>query len=362
MKYVLYSSDNVTKILEKKGFNFEYRITIDSNEINDEIKSIYYLKNNYNGEMIIIPSFISDDINVDDIYNYLISIGFEHNNILFIPIEMILGKEDINSSKFYKYESVTYLDYMEININDHCNMNCKGCSHFAPIAPVSFKNFNTFFKDIKRLKELIPHIFKIRIMGGEPFLNPELKKYVEVIKEVYPYTDLRIVTNGLLLKNIDDELLDFIKNNDVMLDISVYPPIYKTIDEIVKKLKDKKVKIFLENISIFKPILLSKKEKYPFKTLQNCNCINLENGFISSCPLQTTIKYYNERFENKYNYKTNKINIYDSITGAEIKKRLKEPFELCDYCAHYREDLPFFEWSQSLANINSEDWIYKKGK
>lgn len=363
MKYVLYSSDYVTKILEKKGFNFEYRITVDASEINNDVKSVYYLKNNYNGEKIIIPSFISDDINSDEIYNYMISIGFDCNNILFIPIEMIYGDEKIDVDKFYKYDDVTYLDYIEININDHCNLNCKGCSHFAPLAPASFKNFDTFSKDIKRLKQLIPHIFKIRIMGGEPLLNPELKRYVEIIKEVYPYSDLRIVTNGLLLKNMSDELLEFVKINDIMLDISVYPPLFNVIDEIVQKLKNKHVKLFLEHISMFKPILLDSKEKYPFKTLQNCNCINLENGFISSCPLQTTIKYYNEHFENKYNYKTNKINIYDdSITGAEIKKRLKEPFELCDYCAHYRDDLPFFEWSQSLANINSDDWIYKKGK
>ena len=38
MKYVLYSSDYVTKILEKKGFNFEYRITVDANEINNDVK------------------------------------------------------------------------------------------------------------------------------------------------------------------------------------------------------------------------------------------------------------------------------------------------------------------------------------
>ena len=362
MKYVLYSSDNVTKILERKGFNFEYRITFEANEINDDIKSVYYLKNNYNGEKIIIPSFISDDVCIDDVYNSLKAMGFKRSDILFIPIEMIYGNEDIDATKFYQYDDVTYLDYIEININDHCNLNCKGCSHFAPLAPTSFKDFDTFLRDIKRLKQLIPHVFKIRIMGGEPFLNPEIRRYVEVLKEVYPYSDLRVVTNGLVLKNISDDMLDFIKINDVMLDISVYPPLFSTIDEIIQKLKSKQVKIFLENISMFKPILLDTKEKYPFKKLQNCNCINLENGFIFSCPLQSTIKYYNERFANRYNYKTNKINIYDPITGAEIKKRLKEPFELCDYCAHYREDLPFFEWSQSLTNIKSDDWVYKKGK
>lgn len=360
MKYVLYSSDEVTNILVNKGFKYEYRVTTDSNEINDDVKNVYYLKNNYQDETIIIPSFISDDINTDVIYNYLVSISFK--NILFIPIEMIYGNEEIDANKFYKYGDITYLDYLEININDHCNMNCKGCSHFASLAPKIFKDYETFKKDIVRLKELIPHIFKIRIMGGEPFLNLELTKYITTIKEVYPYTDLRIVTNGLLLSNIDDSLLEFIKENDIMLDISVYPPVHKIIDNIINKLKEKEVKIFLENISLFKPILLSEKEKYPFNTLQNCNCINLEDGYISTCPLQTTIKYYNEHFDNRYDYKTNKINIYESITGSDIKRRLKEPFELCDYCAHYRDDLPFFEWNQSIKNVDSEEWVYKRGE
>ena len=49
MKYVLYSSDEATNLLEEKGFDFEYRVTIDVTKINDDIKSVYFLKNNYNG-------------------------------------------------------------------------------------------------------------------------------------------------------------------------------------------------------------------------------------------------------------------------------------------------------------------------
>ena len=63
-------------------------------------------------------------------------------------------------------------------------------------------------------------------------------------------------------------------------------------------------------------------------------------------------------YNNKYNYTTNKINIYKkNITAKDIKKQLKKPFELCNYCAHYRDDLNFFEWEQRVKNCKLEDWV-----
>ncbi|MDO5568558.1 MAG: 4Fe-4S cluster-binding domain-containing protein [bacterium] len=363
MEYVLFSCGNIKNILEKKGLVPKKIISFEANEFDGKnIISVYKYRSIYNDEKILIPSFISDDINVNNIYKQLVDLGFEENNIYFIPIEQILGDNELDYSKFYNYGKVTYLDYLEINIIDCCNMNCKGCSHFANLAPRTPKNFNEYYNDFKRLRELIPHIFKIRIMGGEPFLNKELKKYIEMIKKIYPYTDLRVVTNGLLIKKIDDDMVRCLKKNNIILDISVYPPIRKHIDEIVFDLRSKGINAFLEHISSFKPILLKEKQKYPYKKLENCRCINLQSGYLSACPLSFTIKYFNNKYGDLYSQNLNLINIYDNITGYEIKKRLEQPFELCDYCAHYRDDLPFFKWEQRNDNSELSDWVYKKGK
>lgn len=363
MNYVLMSCGDIKDKLLKKGLKPKHIISFDVNEYNqDNIISIYKLKKEYNDEKILIPSFISDDTNIDDIYNQLIDMEFNADNILFIPIEMIYGEEKIDDKQFYKYGETTYLDYLEINIIDRCNMNCKGCSHFANIAPKGHKNFDNYSNDLLRLKELFPHIFKIRIMGGEPLLNPDVFKYIKLIKQLYPYTDLRVVTNGLLLNTLKEEELLCLEENDVMLDISVYPPLQNNIDDIVSSLKEKNIKIFLEHINKFKPILMEEETIYPFTTLDNCKCITLQNGYLAPCPLPFTINYFNDKFNNVYDKKVKLINIYDQENGADIKQMLKEPFELCNYCAHYRNDLPFFKWEQKINNCEISDWVYKKEK
>ncbi len=363
MEYVLISCDNIKQKLVDRGLKIKKIISFDANEFAENgVISVYKFKKEYNNENILIPSFIADDINIEEVYKNLIALGFDNQKIFFIPIEMILGKEELDYTKFFKFEEVTYLNYLEINIIDCCNMNCKGCSHFANIASKEIKSFKQYEKDFKRMKQLIPHIFKIRIMGGEPFLNPELPKYIKMIREIYPYTDLRVVTNGLLLKSIDNNMINCLKNNNVILDISVYPPLHNTIDDIVINLKNKGIKVFLEHINKFKPILLAKKQKYPYKTLNNCVCINLQNGYLAPCPLPFTINYLNDKYNQEFAKKGKLINIYDDITGKKIKEKLKEPFELCNYCAHYRDDLPYFIWEQRKDDYKLDDWVYYKEK
>lgn len=54
-----------------------------------------------------------------------------------------------------------------VDIVDHCNLNCKGCGHFSPLAPKSFLDIGTFETDLRRLNELLNgEIYCLEIMGG----------------------------------------------------------------------------------------------------------------------------------------------------------------------------------------------------
>ena len=72
-----------------------------------------------------------------------------------------------------------YLSYLEFHVADHCNLNCKYCTHYSPLVekPV-FTDYERFEADFRQLKKLIIDIGVIRIVGGEPLLNPELGKYI----------------------------------------------------------------------------------------------------------------------------------------------------------------------------------------
>lgn len=131
------------------------------------------------------------------------------------------------------------LEYLELHITDSCNLNCKGCSHCAGlVAQGQHIPLESYKNDLKRLKEFIPEIRKLRLLGGEPFLNPEISEYVTWARKVYPDSDIRVVTNGLLCLKADKKIYQALRENQVMLDISCYPP--------TEKIKEKLEALFVQ--------------------------------------------------------------------------------------------------------------------
>ena len=129
------------------------------------------------------------------------------------------------------------LDYVESEIAEYCNLNCKGCSDFCNLCTQKrYYALEEFKKDYERLAQLFSEVKKIRLMGGEPLLNPRLTDYVIVCREIFPDADIRIVTNGLLIPRLSDIQLKTIKENHVKFDISNYPPTRKILPAIKRKL------------------------------------------------------------------------------------------------------------------------------
>jgi MoaA/NifB/PqqE/SkfB family radical SAM enzyme len=91
----------------------------------------------------------------------------------------------------------------QINVVDHCNLNCKGCTAFSPVAEEKFMEINVFERDCKRLSELTGgKIELIDLLGGESLLHPEIIKIMEIARKYFRSGDINIVTNGILLKKM----------------------------------------------------------------------------------------------------------------------------------------------------------------
>lgn len=68
-----------------------------------------------------------------------------------------------------------------VDIVDHCNLNCKSCGHFSPLAPHSFLDIETLESDLKRLSELLRgNIHCFELMGGEVLLHPQLYDFINI--------------------------------------------------------------------------------------------------------------------------------------------------------------------------------------
>lgn len=72
------------------------------------------------------------------------------------------------------------IGYFLYEIVHHCNLECKGCDHCAPIAQEEYVELKTYKKDIEKMKKIFHRINSFAIMGGEPLLHP---KIIDIMKE-----------------------------------------------------------------------------------------------------------------------------------------------------------------------------------
>lgn len=97
------------------------------------------------------------------------------------------------------------IHYIETHITEACNLKCRGCSHFSVFAKPKHKDIEEFRREFERLHEL-GEIQIIRLMGGEPLLNPNFMDYLRIARQYFPNSTISLVTNGLLKDRIDQHL------------------------------------------------------------------------------------------------------------------------------------------------------------
>ena len=74
----------------------------------------------------------------------------------------------------------------EVHITEHCNLNCKGCYHFSPLAKEEYLDINEFERDLRRIYELCgDNVERITLLGGEPLLHPDINRFIEVTRKIY---------------------------------------------------------------------------------------------------------------------------------------------------------------------------------
>ncbi|MBQ8887474.1 MAG: 4Fe-4S cluster-binding domain-containing protein [Candidatus Gastranaerophilales bacterium] len=73
-----------------------------------------------------------------------------------------------------------HLQYFLYEIVHHCNLNCKGCDHCAPIAEEEYVELKQYKNDLKHFNE----INAFAIMGGEPLLHPYINEIVKISRKI----------------------------------------------------------------------------------------------------------------------------------------------------------------------------------
>ena len=269
-----------------------------------------------------------------------------------------------------------------IALSSHCNLNCKRCDEYSPLAKKEFVTYEQFCKDMEKLKELAPdREFDTVFIGGEPLLNPELVQIMYKTKELFPNAKRAILTNGTLLNKMGNNFWQAIKDTNVKFSITKYPINidFKSIEEKAKeydieinydvvksdKIYDLKTKKILnENpdkdngFEWSKNILdLSGSQDWIEKrfTCPHRGIVSYARGNIYYCYVHAYINAFIDYFKVKIPItKDDYIKIADAKDISEFDDFLSTPKQLCKYCKQCHNicygDEPL-EWGFSKRKI-----------
>ena len=320
---------------------------------NNDVISVEDAVRKYKNAMFIVASIL----HTKEMVAQLNSLGIAKENIIeYVPEKNRLRTEYKiiqNKFKIIQNEFITIQNKLnkmeprkrlqfEVNLSDHCNLNCKCCNHFSPLAKEKYAVFQTFEKDIDRLSYLFKgESDRIILLGGEPLLNAEITKFMICVRRAFTNSKVIIITNGLLIPKMDDNFFESCINNNIEIWITKYP--IKKVYEKVKQICERKgiVWKYFNNAQVQKesthfPLDLEGKQNCEV-SFANCGegneCITLKEGKLYPCPTVAHIEHFNQYFG--YNLSVEDIDgvdIYKAKSGEEILRHLSNPIPFCRFC------------------------------
>ena len=238
------------------------------------------------------------------------------------------------------------IPYIETHITDACNLKCRGCSHFSPLAEPHNKDLGEFRREFERLAE-IEDVWTIRLMGGEPLLNPDFMEYCRIARSLFPRSKIALVTNGLLgsrLQPYTGELHE--------LGINVTMSDYHLAEQYTPVLTERHDKGSLYNVSLDPTGSKDRDAMFRRCDIKAMGCTFLRDGRIYLCSVAGTIRTFWDYFGIDYwvNQDDTSIDIF-THTAEEIEDFISQPCELCRFCDIDRRINSFQPWERSRKEI-----------
>jgi len=253
------------------------------------------------------------------------------------------------------------LKVVEIHIVSHCNLNCKSCDHFSPLAKKWEISIEEFENTLNKLSYLCK-IERLVLIGGEPLLHTNLIKLVELSYQYFPKSRIVIFTNALLLKKQKMNFYQILKKYNVLIQITKYP-IKFDYDSVIKIVTAIGIEVSVENDYVDKDNWMQynlywkenddneHKHCYPRDHLE---CIQVIDGKLFGCHLGAYSKYYNSYFgDNILNVESED---YFDLNGSMeeldkyIKNFVKYGTQFCSYCQ------PITKNTWEVSKRKKEEW------
>ncbi len=253
------------------------------------------------------------------------------------------------------------LAYLELHVTDHCNMNCSGCGHFSNVAPDWYADPASHDRDMRRLSQLFANVVTLHLLGGEPLLHERITDFLSSSRRWLPLSDIRLVTNGILLPKMRQDFWETCRANRIGIDISLYPPMAKKADHLKRLVTGEKVDLIIKPTTTFFASLNPKGDSDPATAMRACRKMYytpfLKEGRVYLCPFSPNVPIYNQVFSAALPEKSGAMDIHSRrLTGWDVLEFLERPADVCRFCS-YGVGVRNFAWKRTTGT--KEDYNFE---
>ena len=248
------------------------------------------------------------------------------------------------------------IPYIETHLVDHCNLRCAGCSHFSGLAQPYYKSLEDFVNEMEQLSKVTnQEVGTIRLMGGEPLLHPQWLEFCLETRRIFPYSEIVLVTNGILIGQVKKEEIDKFNEAEIELCVSDYG-----LQLDFEKISQFKISYFHGKSSMYNISLNLEGNQNKNVSFSNCDLVQgrwyfFKEGRIYQCCIMANIDYFCSYFYENINYELDDISIdIYTHTEKEILDFLSTPHNVCRYCDTIRRHNSYKPFSVSRGVI--EEW------
>jgi len=205
----------------------------------------------------------------------------------------------------------------------------------------------------------------IKLLGGEPLLHPIIDEIIYTTREKFLKSPIIIITNGILLPEMEESFWESCRRNNVIIEVTKYPINldYNNFLDIVHKNnvkyryrgnsenEEKKfwhIRLDLEGEQDAKESFISCK--------WGNGAICLADGKLYTCVIPAYIRHFNSYYSaNLKITEKDYVDIYKCDSEKDILKALCQVPEFCKYCTMDEGNIKY-NMNYGHSNKNIDEW------
>lgn len=256
-------------------------------------------------------------------------------------------------------ERKEYKPFLQLHLVEHCNLNCKGCAHFSPVAQrkeieldeliIAYQKIQPFFYD---------SFCRIELMGGEPLLHSKIESALRITRQYLKDAEIRLVTNGIRLLDMPSAFFETCLENNIIICISIYPIKldYGKLEERLDMygIKHKRYGDYEQCKTFICYKLNQKGGNNIVENYRKCkyagHCIQLKDMKLYPCFISAYSTHLNDYFNLDFKcVEGDYLELNEAVSHERIDELVRNPIPFCEYCD--MQNRTVHEWDISKKSI-----------